>query len=122
MTRGEGKLWGGRFAQATEAAVERFTASIHFDRALARYDLRVSTAHAEMLQRAGLIPPEDAAALRDGLARIAVEVEDDRIRIKHQGTNAYILLFSNLTSRASDVTLQVESDAPLFRETIRTSR
>jgi argininosuccinate lyase len=79
MTRREGKLWGGRFAQPTDAVVERFTASIHFDRALARYDLRVSTAHAEMLQRAGLISPEDAAALRDGLARIALEVEDDRL-------------------------------------------
>ena len=47
------KLWGGRFEQATDAAVERFTASIHFDRALARYDLRVSAAHARMLGRAG---------------------------------------------------------------------
>jgi argininosuccinate lyase len=76
MTRGEGKLWGGRFAQATEAAVERFTASIHFDRALARYDLRVSRAHADMLERAGLIPAGDGEALRKGLEQIAREFED----------------------------------------------
>ena len=72
------KAWGGRFQQATDAAVERFSASIHFDRALARYDLRVSTAHAAMLERAGLIGADDAAAIEAGLAQIAGEIEDGR--------------------------------------------
>jgi argininosuccinate lyase len=76
MDQDEGKLWGGRFEQATDAAVERFTASIHFDRALARYDLRVSKAHAHMLERVGLISRKDEEALRSGLDRIAREIED----------------------------------------------
>jgi len=76
MDQDEGKLWGGRFEQATDAAVERFTASIHFDRALARYDLRVSKAHAGMLERVGLISRKDEEALRSGLDRIAREIED----------------------------------------------
>jgi argininosuccinate lyase len=76
MTRSEGKLWGGRFEAATDAAVERFTASIDFDRALARYDLRVSSAHAAMLQRTGLISADDGAALQSGLERVAREIED----------------------------------------------
>jgi len=77
MTRDEGKLWGGRFEQATDAAVERFTASIHFDQALARYDLRVSNAHVDMLQRAGLISGDDGETLRTGLEQIAREIEAD---------------------------------------------
>jgi argininosuccinate lyase len=77
MTPDDRKLWGGRFEQATDAAVERFTASVHFDRALARYDLQVSAAHAEMLERAGLISREDGAALRSGLEQIAAEIESD---------------------------------------------
>jgi len=76
MDRDRSKLWGGRFEQATDSAVERFTASIHFDRALARYDLRVSKAHARMLQRVGLISPRDEEALCSGLDRIAREIED----------------------------------------------
>jgi argininosuccinate lyase len=76
MDRDRAKLWGGRFEQATDAAVERFTASIHFDRALAHYDLRVSRAHAHMLERAGLISREDGEAIRTGLDRIAGEIED----------------------------------------------
>jgi argininosuccinate lyase len=76
MDRNGEKLWGGRFEQATDAAVERFTASIHFDRALARYDLRVSRAHVRMLERVGLISPKDGEALCSGLDRIAREIED----------------------------------------------
>jgi argininosuccinate lyase len=76
MDRNGDKLWGGRFEQATDAAVERFTASIHFDRALARYDLRVSKAHVRMLERAGLISRKDGEALCSGLDRIAREIED----------------------------------------------
>ena len=63
MSTGSRKLWGGRFEAATDAAVERFTASVHFDRALARYDLRLSRAHARMLEARKLIDPEDLAAL-----------------------------------------------------------
>jgi len=69
------KLWGGRFKGQTDAGVERFTASIHFDRALARFDLRGSTAHARMLASAGLISTKDERALIDGLAEIAEQIE-----------------------------------------------
>ena len=58
------KLWGGRFSQATDPTVERFTASIHFDKALARHDLRLSSAHARMLHAQGLLSAEDEQALR----------------------------------------------------------
>jgi hypothetical protein len=44
------QLWGGRFESATDPAVERFTASVHFDQALARHDIRLSLAHARMLR------------------------------------------------------------------------
>ena len=69
------KPWGGRFAEATDPAVERFTASVHFDRALARYDVRSSIAHARMLGRTGVIPAADADAIVAGLAAIALEIE-----------------------------------------------
>jgi argininosuccinate lyase len=69
------KLWGGRFEGQTDSRVERFTASIHFDRALARFDLRGSAAHARMLASVGLISADDERALIDGLAKIAAEIE-----------------------------------------------
>ena len=69
------KLWGGRFQAATNPTVERFSASVHFDKALARYDIRGSIAHAQMLGRAGLIPAPDAEALVAGLEKIGAEIE-----------------------------------------------
>ena len=72
---GARKPWGGRFRADTDPAVEAFTASIDFDRALARYDLRLSRAHAEMLRTAGLLSAEDLEALQRGLARVGEEIE-----------------------------------------------
>ena len=70
------KPWGGRFSEATDPTVERFSASIHFDRALARHDLRGSKAQARMLGRTGLISAEEAEELVAGLDRIAEEIEE----------------------------------------------
>jgi len=70
------KPWGGRFSEATNPAVERFSASIHFDKALARHDIRGSKAQARMLGTTGLISNEDSIALIGGLDRIAKELED----------------------------------------------
>ena len=69
------KLWGGRFEAATDPAVERFTASIHFDQALARYDIRLSLAHARMLHHAGLLSADEDREIQQGLEAIARELE-----------------------------------------------
>ena len=73
---GSSKPWGGRFSEALDPTVERFSASIHFDRVLARHDIRGSRAQARMLGRTGLIPSEDAEALLRGLDLVAGEIED----------------------------------------------
>lgn len=91
---GREKPWGGRFGQETDPAVERFTASVHFDRALARYDIRGSIAHARMLGRTGIIPAADADALVAGLEEILSEVEagtmplDPRLEDIHMNVEA----------------------------------
>jgi len=72
------KLWGGRFSTSTDPAVERFSASVHFDRALARHDIRGSIAHVQMLGRTGLVPPQDVATIVSGLEAIGSEIEADR--------------------------------------------
>lgn len=69
------KLWGGRFAQETDPAVVRFSASIDFDRALARYDIRGSIAHARMLGAVEIISATDSAELIAGLEALLREIE-----------------------------------------------
>ena len=70
------KPWAGRFSGATDPTVERFSASIHFDRVLARHDIRGSRAQARMLGTTGLISKDDAEALLGGLDLIAREIEE----------------------------------------------
>jgi argininosuccinate lyase len=70
------KPWGGRFSEATDPTVERFSASIHFDKILARHDIRGSKAQARMLGQAGLITSDEAERLVGGLDRIATEIAD----------------------------------------------
>ncbi|MBW2314262.1 MAG: argininosuccinate lyase [Deltaproteobacteria bacterium] len=69
------KPWGGRFAQTTDPTAERFSASIHFDRALARHDLRASRAHARMLAAQRLISESDCDAILGGLDALEAEIE-----------------------------------------------
>ncbi|MGH0028289.1 MAG: argininosuccinate lyase [Myxococcota bacterium] len=71
------KPWGGRFREDTDPAVERFSASIHFDRALAKHDLRLSRAHARMLERVGILSADDLASLLGGLDQIEQEIADE---------------------------------------------
>src|SRR5208337_1013452 len=71
----EDKLWGGRFTQPTDKFVEEFTASIEFDKRLYRHDIRGSIAHARMLGRQGIIPPEDTEEIVGGLQDILGRIE-----------------------------------------------
>lgn len=68
-------LWGGRFSAAPSGALERFGASLPFDKRMWRQDIRGSKAHAAMLAHQGVISQEDAAAIRAGLDEIAGEIE-----------------------------------------------
>lgn len=72
------KLWSGRFTGDTEAAVEAFTASIDYDKALYQYDIEGSVAHCRMLAERSIIPAEDAEAIVRGLETIRHEIEEGR--------------------------------------------
>jgi argininosuccinate lyase len=69
------KPWGGRFSEPTNREVEAFTASIHFDRRLYRYDIEGSIAHARMLAKQGIITRGEAKAIRTGLQEILADID-----------------------------------------------
>jgi argininosuccinate lyase len=68
-------VWGGRFAEPTDAFVQRFTASVSFDQQLALHDIRGSLAHAEMLHSVGVLSADERDRIREGLAQIRGEIE-----------------------------------------------
>ncbi len=75
MSDQDAKLWGGRFQEPTDAFVERFTASVSFDRRLYRQDIAGSIAHATMLCKVGVLNQTECDAILDGLQAIREEIE-----------------------------------------------
>ncbi|WP_299597687.1 argininosuccinate lyase [uncultured Microbulbifer sp.] len=69
------KLWGGRFSEATDAFVERFTASVMFDQRMALEDIQGSLAHAQMLSEVGVLTGDEFSQIEGGLKDIAEEIQ-----------------------------------------------
>ncbi|MEH6468551.1 MAG: argininosuccinate lyase [Porticoccus sp.] len=70
------QAWGGRFSEPTDAFVARFTASVNFDRRLARHDIQGSIAHATMLTKVGVLTDGELHSIQAGLSEILTEIED----------------------------------------------
>ena len=66
------KLWGGRFTGETDPLMERFNASIHFDKRMWQADLQGSKAYALALTESGIISGDEAEQLVDGLEQVEV--------------------------------------------------
>ncbi len=69
------KAWSGRFNEPVSQLVQRYTASVNFDKRLAEYDIQGSRAHAQMLAAQGIISAEDLAAIEQGLSEIYNEIK-----------------------------------------------
>ncbi|WP_458121140.1 argininosuccinate lyase [Paenibacillus sp. Z6-24] len=69
------KLWGGRFTKQTNHLVEEYTASIHFDKALAEEDIQGSLAHVTMLGKCGIVPAEDVETIKAGLNKVLAKIQ-----------------------------------------------
>jgi argininosuccinate lyase len=69
------KLWGGRFSEATDSFVQRFTASVGFDQRMAAQDIQGSLAHARMLREVGVLDAAELEEIESGLAQVASEID-----------------------------------------------
>ncbi len=58
-----------------------FTSSLDVDVMLSFYDVMGSLAHVRMLKKCGIIPPEDADSIIQGLRTIAAEMENGQFKI-----------------------------------------
>ncbi|RAJ60648.1 argininosuccinate lyase [Streptomyces sp. Amel2xB2] len=70
------RLWGGRFADGPSEALEKLSASVHFDWRLAPYDIAGSRAHARVLHKAGLLTADELKRMTDGLDQLERDVAD----------------------------------------------
>ncbi len=96
------KLWGGRFSQSTDKAVEAFTVSVHFDKRLAYYDIQGSVAHARMLGDRGIISKTESDQMICGLKAILKEIEAGQFNWRHDLEDVHMNIEASLTERIGE--------------------
>ena len=65
----------GVFAKDTDSRVELFTESISFDARLYAHDIQGSIAHAQMLEKVGILSAEEQQAIETTLLEIKQDIE-----------------------------------------------
>jgi len=96
------KLWSGRFNEPTDAFVEKFTASVDFDKRLYRYDITGSIAHARMLAETGIITREECDLITNGLESIKADIESGDFDWSVALEDVHMNIEANLTKRIGD--------------------
>ncbi|WP_299948436.1 argininosuccinate lyase [uncultured Microbulbifer sp.] len=93
------KPWGGRFSEATDTFVERFTASVSFDQRMALEDIQGSLAHAQMLSEVGVLSDGEYRKIAAGLGDIAEEIKAGTFPWSVQLEDVHMNIEARLTER-----------------------
>ncbi|WP_051404628.1 argininosuccinate lyase [Helicobacter fennelliae] len=93
------KLWGGRFEEGSSALLERFNASITFDKKLYRYDILGSLAHAKMLHSIKILNDKEYADICHGLQEIESEISNGEFTFNISDEDIHMAIESALTQK-----------------------
>ncbi|MCJ1326367.1 argininosuccinate lyase [Thelotrema lepadinum] len=77
-----GKLWGGRFSEATDPLMTAYNESIYFDKAFYSQDIRGSIAYARANVNTGILTQAEFEAIEKGLNQVLKEWKDGKFEIK----------------------------------------
>lgn len=97
------KMWAGRTDGMTSKLADDFNSSIHFDSRMFRQDITGSMAHAAMLGAQGIITPEEAEQIIQGLTHILEDLEQGTLSFDMECEDIHMFVEQVLTSRIGDV-------------------
>ena len=96
------KLWGGRFTKETNQLVHNFNASISYDQKFYKQDILGSIAHVTMLEKQGILTPEEKDAIVNGLQGILTDLENGTLEITAEHEDIHSFVEANLIERIGD--------------------
>jgi len=96
------EAWSALFSEPMSELVQRYTASVDFDRRLWRADIDGSLAHAEMLAAQQLISADDHAAIVRGMKQIADEIASGAFEWKLALEDVHLNIEARLTQLVGD--------------------
>jgi argininosuccinate lyase len=85
-----------------DARVQRYTASVSFDRRLAEFDIQGSLAHARMLAACGIIAASDLADIERGLALVRDEIRAGTFEWSIEAEDVHLNVERRLTALVGD--------------------
>lgn len=97
------KLWGGRFSKDTNPLVDAFHSSLAFDRRLYQEDIAGSIAHATMLGEKGIISPDEASALVNGLRDILADLHSGAVQLDETAEDIHTAVEQLLVAKLGPV-------------------
>jgi argininosuccinate lyase len=85
------KLWEGRFTKKASEILDDFNQSLIFDKELFPQDIEASKIHAQMLGKQGIITPDEAEKIINGLEQIYINFSERIEDIKnHEDIHSFI--------------------------------
>jgi argininosuccinate lyase len=96
------QAWSALFTEPMSELVQRYTASVPFDKRLAAADIAGSLAHAQMLAACGVITQQDEADIRRGLTQIQAEIDAGRFDWKLELEDVHLNIEARLTALVGD--------------------
>jgi argininosuccinate lyase len=97
------KAWEGRFTKGTSSLMEKFSASIHFDWVLYRYDIEGSIAYAEMLRRIKILSEDEEGKIVTGLREIEQEIGEGRLPFQDALEDIHMHVEARLIEKVGDL-------------------
>ena len=96
------QAWSARFAEPVAELVQRYTASVDFDKRMALVDIQGSLAHAEMLAAQKIISAQDYADIQKGMAQILSEMKDGSFTWELALEDVHLNIEARLTKLVGD--------------------
>ncbi|SFF55070.1 argininosuccinate lyase [Duganella sp. CF458] len=96
------EAWSARFSEPVSDLVKRYTASVFFDKRMAKADIEGSLAHADMLAAQGIIPAADLAAIQKGLAQVSAEIDGGQFAWQLDLEDVHLNIEKRLTELVGD--------------------
>ncbi len=109
MSKENSKLWGGRFSKEIDQSANDYNSSIRFDKRLYQEDIAGSIAHATMLGKQNIIPPENAALIVKELKQILTDIEKGTVTFSEDAEDIHMNIETILTNRIGAIGKQLHT-------------
>ena len=96
------QAWSALFSEPVDALVQRYTASVDFDKRLARFDIQGSLAHARMLAAQHIISAQDLSDIERGMTQIEQDIVAGSFEWKLDLEDVHLNIEARLTQLVGD--------------------